>query len=309
MVSLENISASDLCQYQDLFKVASITMGWDPLEAVKVTYNGRESFLFYMNNVFMRFAKEDKVRLNVFQVDGNGKVVAFTKNVDGQDYQVMTDDDRVCVIDERKRQHILQLRKNEDESLDCNGLIDYVQYDTKTDERVLIRTQQHVYDSLDKSKIYEAYLKEPFYISYEDNCSKRDRGLILGSRKYAYYRMDFDVYFNKWQYDLATLGEYGIGAVMANNTISLQNNKREFSRFYRVLFSVGEYATITGFPFSTPYKKEDLDKMIEEYGFDKGIKSLFINLYNERMLNQREFQEIVDEYRLFMGREFVLRKG
>ena len=188
--------------------------------------------------------------------DEDGKVISITID----EYQVNVGDNIVYLIDENGRHQSLQLLRNQetpDFEVSANGLLTYMQYDSKKDVRLVIRYDQDVYG--DNGRVYVDYLNNPFYVSVESKPKLRDKGLVFLGKKDSYYRLDFDVWNNKWQYDLATIGEYGFGAVMTSDTISLHGGEKEFSRYYRELLSVGDYFSLTTFPLGKAYKKNDID--------------------------------------------------
>lgn len=120
-------------------------------------------------------------------------------------------------------------------------------------------------------------------------------------RKSAYYRLDFDVKDDKWKYDLSTISEFGIGAVLASDTISLHNGNKKFSRFCREILSVGEYITITGFPFMRQYTQSDIDEYVESKGFKARVSEELLNIFNNREKYTRDFQDIVLLYKSRMN--------
>lgn len=295
MVKLVDISEDDLIKYDDVFKRAEMLFGWNSGDAYKIVENGKDSILFCYHPVYMVFSydKNGKLDFKSCVADDNGKVVSIT--IDG--YQVNICNNSIYLIDEDGRHQSVQMLRNQENpvfEVSANGLLTYMQYDSKKDIRLVIRYDQDVYG--DSQRIYVDYLSNPFYVSVESKPKLRDKGLIFIGKKDAYYRMDFDVWNNKWQYDLATLGEYGVGAVMASDTISLHSGEKEFSRYYRQLLSIGSYISITSFPFGRAYKKKDIDLIIDELHFNKFIPPFVGNLFNDRYNITREFQSIVDAY-------------
>ena len=295
MVKLVDISDKDLIKYKEIFERADVHFGWSSSDAYKLEENGRESILFAYHPMYMIFDMDNKGN-SVFRscvADDTGKVISIT--MDG--YQVNIGENGVYLIDEKGRHQSLQMFRNHetpDFEVTANGLLTYMQYDSKKDVRLIIRYDQDVYSK--NGRVYVDYLKNPFYISVESKPKLRDKGLVFLGKKDAYYRLDFDVWNNKWQYDLATMGEYGVAAVMAQDTISLHGGEKEFSRYYRQLLSVGNYISITSFPLGRPYKERDIELIIDSLGFNKSIPAFVGNVFNDRDNVAHEFQDIVDEY-------------
>ena len=295
MVNLVNISEDDLIRFDTIFKRAEMLFGWNSSDAKKIIKDGKESILFCYPPMYMVFGYDDNGKLEVKScvADDNGKVISIT--IDG--YQVNVGNNIIYLIDENGRHQSLQMLRNEDTpsfEVSANGLLTYMQYDSKKDIRLVIRHDQDVYGN--NGRVYVDYLSNPFYISVESKPKLRDKGLVFLGKKDAYYRLDFDVWNNKWQYDLATLGEYGVGAVMSSDTVTLHGGEKEFSRYYKQLFSIGSYISITSFPFGRAYKKKDIDMIIDELHFNKFIPPFVGNIFNNRDSITSEFQSIVDSY-------------
>ena len=294
MVKVDTITDEDYLKYNELFKMADGLFGWTREDSHKVIIDGKEYVLFGYHPIFMLFGydKDGKLVNKSCVVDDNNKVVSVT--VEG--YQINISDNMVYLIDENGRHQSVQMLKNNenpDFEVSANGLLTYMQYDSKKDVRLVIRYDQNIYGN--NGVIYSSYLGEPFYVSVETNPIKRDKGLFFLGSKNAYYRLDFDVWNNKWQYDLATIGEYGISAVMVKDTITLHGGVKEFSRYYRELFSIGDYFSLTTFPIGKQYKKENIHDIIEGLDFNVEIPSFVTEVFNNRRNLSNEFQAIVDD--------------
>lgn len=295
MVKLVDISVDDLIKYDAIFKRAEMLFGWNSGDAKKIVKDSQESILFCYHPMYMIFKLDEDGKLDFKScvADDNGKVVSIT--IDG--YQVNVSGNSVYLIDENGKHQSLQLLRNQetpDFEVSANGLLTYMQYDSKKDVRLVIRYDQDVYS--DNGRVYVDYLKNPFYISVESKPKLRDKGLVFLGKKDSYYRLDFDVWNNKWQYDLSTIGEYGIGAVMASDTVSLHGGEKEFSRYYKQLLSIGSYISITSFPIGRAYKGRDIDLIIDNLGFNKSIPSFVGSVFNDRDNLTKEFQLVIDEY-------------
>lgn len=306
MVRLVDISNDDLIKFKDVFLRAAVLFGWNSSDAKKIVKDGSESILFCYHPMYMIFSYDENCKLDFKScvADDNGKVISIT--IDG--YQVNVNNNSVYLIDENGRHQSLQLLRNQEEpdfEVTANGLLTYMQYDSKKDIRLIIRYDQDVYG--DNGRVYVDYLNNPFYVSVESKPKLRDKGFIFLGKKNAYYRLDFDVWNNKWQYDLSTLGEYGVGAVMSKDTITLHGGEKEFSRYYRQYLSVGSYISITSFPFGRAYKKEDIDLIIDELQFNKSVPSYVGNIFNNRDTITGDFQSVVDTY-LEVNRNNRLKK-
>lgn len=300
MVKIDKIESTDsylIEKYSKVFKV----FGWDLVDGAKVTLDDFEFLLFYCNGVFMRFYfLNGELLKDFFQIDSDGKVYSFTTMYEGVLYQVVTDENGLYVIDEDKNQHSLHLIGNKDnvDDVSNNGLLDYVQHNMKSGSSLVIRYEQYLHNS--RNVIYRDYLRSPYLYKFID-FDKHHMFHLKNSA--SYYRLDFDVRDNKWQYDLASLEEFGVGAVVSNGSIALHNGEKSFSRYYKVLFSVGDYITITGFPFTKGYSEEDIRSYIESNGFNSCIPEKLVNLFNMRNELLSDYQSVIDAYFGIFGQD------
>ncbi len=294
MTKLYDIQDMDIKKHKDIFDYANYLYGWTREDARKLIADDKEYIIFGYKPIFMMFyGKSGNVEHKSWVVNDDGKVISMM--MDG--YQINIDKHSVYLINENGMHQSVQLLKNEEDvpfELNTNGVLCYMQYDSKRDLRLVIKYDQNVYG--DNGRIFTDYLSNPFYVSLETKPVLRDKGLFFLGRKDAYYRLDFDVFNNRWQYDLATMNEFGIGTTLASDTISLHSGERNFSRYYKELLKFGDYFSLTGFPFLKQYKTKDIDTIIEEFGFNTGIPRFTANVFNNRFQITREFQDISDEY-------------
>ena len=302
MAKIELITEEDLKKYKEIFDIALLSFGWTSEDSVKLIKDGKEYILFGYMNVFMRFGytEKDELEFTSFVVNDDGKVVSFA--LDG--YQVNVNDNQIYLINEDGFHQSLLLMKNSHNpefEVSSNGILTYMQYDSKRDIKLVTKSEHNILGDATKKVIYHDYLEEPFYVSVESNALKREQGLFFLGKKDAYYRLDFDIWKNRWQYDLATMQEFGVGAVLSTDTVSLQGGNREFSRYYKSLLSIGDYFTLTGFPITRPYKKEDIESIVESLSFNTKIPPFIVQLFNKRFELAEDFQRTVDAYYRVMG--------
>lgn len=270
-------------KYKILLDRAEVAFGIDREDGFLVNNDGKESILFVYDLLFMLFSLEnEEIKITSFIIDSDYKVVSMSKN----DRQYITGDNSLYLIGENGIHNSLAWINDGN-----NSIIEYMQYDSKKDLRIYLRYDY--FGSLG-SQIYQYHMKDPYYICIENKASKRDRGLkFLGSKK-AYYKLDFSQK-NKLRYLLAQAKE-DTGAIKVNNNSGFGENG-DFFRYYRTLLQVGEYVTITGFPFSKQYKMQDLEAILKDLGFDTLKKYELVNMYNEKDKMKEEFQLIADEFR------------
>lgn len=278
--------------------LATIQMlGWDIADGFSVLIDNKEYYLFYSNNIFFCLYLNSKhdVIYNIMQVDDNMQLISFTKKVFDKDYQFVLLDNGVMLIDEMKNRYYLQLSKdiNELNGVLNNAVLDFGQYKANDDISLTMRYEQMAHGEINNKKLYGAYIRDPFSYIFEKGVLGKS---YFGKRKDAFYRLDFDIMDNRWQYDLVALREFGIDAITSDNTVSLYDNEVSFSRFYRELFHIGDYITITGFPFLKGIKVQDMKDIVLSKGFLLNIPDTLIDFFNNREFIIKEYQAIIDVY-------------
>lgn len=278
--------------------LATIQMlGWDIADGFSVLIDNKEYYLFYSNNIFFCLYLNSKhdVIYNIMQVDDNMQLISFTKKVFDKDYQFVLLDNGVMLIDEMKNRYYLQLSKdiNELNGVLNNAVLDFGQYKANDDISLTMRYEQMAHGEINNKKLYGAYIRDPFLYIFENGVLGKS---YFRKRKDAFYRMDFDIRDNRWQYDLVALREFGIDAITSDNTVSLYDNEVSFSRFYRELFHIGDYITITGFPFLKGIKVQDMKDIVLSKGFLLNIPDTLIDFFNNREFIIEEYQAIIDVY-------------
>lgn len=278
--------------------LATIQMlGWDIADGFSVLIDNKEYYLFYSNNIFFCLYLNSKhdVIYNIMQVDDNMQLISFTKKVFDKDYQFVLLDNGVMLIDEMKNRYYLQLSKdiNELNGVLNNAVLDFGQYKANDDISLTMRYEQMAHGEINNKKLYGAYIRDPFLYIFENGVLGKS---YFRKRKDAFYRMDFDIMDNRWQYDLVALREFGVDAITSDNTVSLYDNEVSFSRFYRELFHIGDYITITGFPFLKGIKVQDMKDIVLSKGFLLNIPDTLIDFFNNREFIIEEYQAIIDVY-------------
>lgn len=272
-------------KYKKILDRAEAAFGIDKEDGLLLE-DGKDTILFVCGTLFMLFNLENnEIKIASFIVDSDYKIISVSK----EDKQYIFSDNSLYLIDENGKQYSLSWVENGKNP--NNSMIEYMQYDLKQDLRIFFR-----YDCFGSlgTQIYQYHITNPFYICIESKASKRDKGLkFLGSKK-GYYRLDFTKE-KRLSYLLASVKD-DTGAVESDNNLCLVEEK-EFFRYYRVLLQLGEYVTITGFPFSKQYKIEDLDNFLRQAGFDSLKQQELVDIYNDKHKMKDEFQSIADEFR------------
>lgn len=282
----KKLTDEEKIKYKKILDRAEAAFGIDREDGFLINRDGKDSILFVYGSLFMLFSLENnEIKLSSFIVDSNYKVVSVAED----DKQYIIGDNSLYLIDKDGKHYSLSLVNNEKNP--SSSLIEYMQYDLRQDLRIFFRYE--CFGSLG-TQIYQYHITNPFYICVETKASERDKGLKFLGSKNAYYRLDFTKE-KRLRYLLASSKD-NTGAIESSNTLSLVEEK-DFFRYYRVLLQLGEYVTITGFPFSKQYKIEDLDSILKQVGFDTLKQQELVNMYNNRDEMKEECQLIADEFR------------
>lgn len=289
MYMFRKLTDDEKIKYKKILDRAEAAFGIEREDGLLINKDDKDIILFVCGSLFMLFSLENnEIKLDSFIVDSDYKVVSATKD----DKQYIINDNSLYLIEENGRHYSLSYvnKRNNSES-NSNSMIEYMQYNSKQDLIILLR-----YDCFGSlgTQIYPYHLNSPFCICIENKVSKRFKGLkFLGSKK-AYYRLAFNKE-KRLRYLLASSKD-DTGTVEGDNTSSLVDDK-EFFRYYRVLLQLGEYVTITGFPFSRQYKIEDLENILKQVGFDTLKQQELVSIYNNKDEIKGEYQLIADEFR------------
>lgn len=291
MCSFRKKVDSDFVEYKEIYDMADMLFGLDINDSFIMQDNNKVRIIFYCPPLFIGFwLEEGKIKTSSFCINEENEIQAFTY----EDYQININEEGMVFTNENGNVYFLQLLGNKNEpgfDVENNGTLVFAQYDRKKDTRVVSKFEHNICQ--DNDTIYGCRLDKPFSITIESKVRWRDMGLKFIGHKDTYYKMDFDVYHNRWQYDLATMKDFGVGAVMASDTQSLQD-RNSFSKYYKVLFSFGDYITLTGFPFTRQYDMDYVLDMIKGLGFSETVPRFFLEVYNNLKDLTKGNEEILD---------------
>ena len=291
MITIGELTSEDVQKYQPIFQAC-----YEIFQSVngvyyKINIDGEEKILHRVENLFTIFElDENVVGYQMFTVDDNYQVadVAF------DDYEMHPQGDRR--VFQRREDGMTECldffeRPNGPDNEGYNGMICYVQYNPTNDMRVMIMYQQNIYNN--KTKIYEFHTRVPFQIKIEKHVLLRDKGVKLPFCSKTYIKRTFDYRDEPLFYTLATLKDYGVGATIGQDVVSLQGSN-DITRYYRELFITKNYQAISLFPFCNQYKIEEIKEYLESLGFNTSIPKLLVDYHNNELPEIRTYQELSD---------------
>ncbi len=297
---------SDYVKFKEIYRTGEMLFGFNKEESFIMQEDKQESVIFYCPPVFMRYWIDEKgvINTSLFYINEENKIVAFTfgeyqVNLNGENGVVFTHEDgNIYYL------NLLSDNVTYETGASNNGTLVYSQYNAKKKVRVVSKYEHNVWCG--NKNIYRSRLGDPFSVAVESKVNWRDKGLKFIGYKRTYYKMDFDVDKNRWQYDIATAKDFGTGAILVGDAYSLQN-RESFIKYYRVLFRFGEYITITGFPFTRQYDKEDIDRLVQNCDFSLEVPEFFIRVYNGQEELKKGNEEILSWYldNIELGRKIV----
>ena len=291
MITIGELTSEDVQKYQPIFQAC-----YELFQSVngvyyKINIDGEEKILHRVENLFTIFElDENVVGYQMFTVDDNYQIadVAF------DDYEMHPQGDRR--VFQRREDGMTECldffeRPNGPDNEGYNGMICYVQYNPTNDMRVMIMYQQNIYSN--KARIYEFHTRVPFQIKIEKHVLLRDKGVKLPFCSKTYIKRTFDYRDEPLFYTLATLKDYGVGATIGQDVVSLQGSN-DITRYYRELFITKNYQAISLFPFCNQYKIEEIKEYLESLGFNTSIPKLLVDYHNNELPEIRTYQELSD---------------
>ena len=291
MITIGELTSEDVQKYQPIFQAC-----YELFQSVngvyyKINIDGEEKILHRVENLFTIFElDENVVGYQMFTVDDNYQVadVAF------DDYEMHPQGERR--VFQRREDGMTECldffeRPNGPDNEGYNGMICYVQYNPTNDMRVMIMYQQNIYSN--KARIYEFHTRVPFQIKIEKHVLLRDKGVKLPFCSKTYIKRTFDYRDEPLFYTLATLKDYGVGATIGQDVVSLQGSN-DITRYYRELFITKNYQAISLFPFCNQYKIEEIKEYLESLGFNTSIPKLLVDYHNNELPEIRTYQELSD---------------
>ena len=291
MITIGELTSEDVQKYQPIFQACYELFHSVNGVYYKINIDDEEKILHRIENLFTIFDLEDKVvGYQMFTVDDNYQVadIAF------DDYEMHPQGKRQ--VFQRREDNLTECldffeRPNGPDDEGYNGLISYVQYNPNNDMRTIIMYQQNIYNN--QNRIYEFHTRVPFQIKIEKHVLLRDKGIKLPFCSKTYIKRTFDYRDEPTYYTLATIKDYGVGATIGKDVVSLQGSY-DITRYYRELFVSSNYHAISFFPFCSQYKIEEINAYLTSLGFNTSIPKLLIDYHNHELPEVKTYQELAD---------------
>ncbi len=291
MITIGELTSEDVKKYQPIFQAC-----YELFQSVngvyyKININGEEKILHRVDNLFTIFELDGNVvGYQMFTIYDNYQVadVAF------DDYEMHPQGNRR--VFQRREDGLTECldffaRPNGPDDEGYNGLISYVQYNPQKDMRTIIMYQQNINDN--SKHIYEFHTRVPFQIKIEKHVLLRDKGIKLPFCSKTYIKRTFDYRDEPTYYTLATMKDFGVGATIGQDVVSMQGSY-DITRYYREIFVTPNYHAISLFPFCSQYKIEEINEYLKSQGFNTSIPKLLMDYHNGEVPEVKQYQELAD---------------
>lgn len=256
------------------------------------------------NGIYLKTASRDydiiPFRLNedgtlgVFKIGDN---TIFKDSLEIQKAKLMEKKDStndVFMIDGQGIQYCLGIRKLDNEDVDgYNGMVFLLQYNPQTDVLCDIKYQQMYYENGGKNFIYDSHTNIINVLSIEENyckCQKR-RGFLGPNIKY-YTKYEFGN--GMLGYVLSTIKDYGFVKTMRNGSYDLQKSDR-IVRYVKSAYLCKDGSYCDLWPFAMQKTTDEINKVIEEYGFKNQIPDILMNVYNDYDQVSCELHDLIEQ--------------
>ncbi len=295
MICLKKITEEEKLKYKKIIDFATNFLGFEEDELYSLTIGNKNYVLFVCGPIFsiLSYDFSGKIQISSFTVDNDYKVTSLT---DG-DYQINIENDAVHLRHEDGDCYSLSFLTNNEEpefEVANDGVVRFMQYNKKNDTRMVADFEHFVCG--DRRIIYQTRLENPFNLTIESKASKRDKWLKFLGNKKSFYRLDFDSSINSLTYDIALMKDYGVGALLSTDAVSIQRDEN-FSKYYRVLLRLSDYITITGFPFTQQYDKKDIFELLNSLGLSSEVPDFLIYYFNNKEELLKKYQGIADSFK------------
>lgn len=216
-----------------------------------------------------------------FDVDGDYNVLM----AGFEDYVVTYYEENVFITDKKTNvtSSILFTKRQDEQDLEgYTGLILYSQYNVTTDERCYMSYQQ-MYN--DFNLIYRENTKDPFIYNFETGVTKGKR-----IKSKSFVRININGLRNPRLFDFITIKEFGLSEFLSKGSYKLQKEDH-MSRYFRNYKTINGFA-LTGFPFTSAYKKEEFTNYLKDHDFNTEVPDYLVELYNKEHKGMKRYEEI-----------------
>lgn len=271
--------------------------------------DGKESILHNLDNIFMIISEDNgKVSYTMFAVDDNFEL----SDLGYPEFEFhLLDKEYVFLDRETGNSYSIALNERVDgEDVDgYNGYVRFTQYNPNSKDRATI-TFQHMYSQ--GRMVSPFHTKKPFQVIFQSNVRVKGNGELKAGSKKQFIAKTFSIYDDKLGYDIATIKDYGLSEFMEKGSYALQNNERNITRYYKILYVTSDLYASTGFPFTRQYSLEDMIAMLEEIGFGYEIPQQYLDIYNGRDELLNEVKQLIEEIKkniVFVDEPYTLEMG
>ena len=236
------------------------------------------------------YDKDGKVTVTPYMLDENYNIKSFS--IGSKQYAYFGE--RVSVFDLEKGVEESLLLADYSDDNDPDGLLCYTQYNHVKDIECEIQYEHRYMKSRneERARIYTYTLSDMCSLMIDKKRSY-ELGVGLIPKGYEYYSL-LDLTSDTYDYGLVALKEAGLAEVVKQGARSILGSDR-ITRYVKGVYVGRDGVFKTLWPLSKPYKKEEILKIIEKYGFSTEIPEELVDLYNDQNEFVNKSREILQK--------------
>lgn len=270
---------------------------------MELLYNiyGEEEINVYATLEDKKLGFVARVGQNCVFINHMGEYTLFTVDENGELLSVRRDGYNVCFndktyfVDSDGKEYLVEIGPYpEPDEEGYDGCVIYKQYDNKTDVMCELRYQHNIRNINGRIPIYSFHLKEldTVYIDERYNATKGYRPGLLPRRAKYFTKVAYEE--GSFGYDLMAINDYGLFEFLMKGSYALHLEHRAV-RYVKSCFMTSDYRYGDTWPFARQFSAEDIEKVIEQYGFSKEIPQLMIDVHNGNDKVVSEIEGLVKE--------------
>ncbi len=246
------------------------------------TYNGETRWVYsYGKNCMIIAIDGEYIAYATFMIDDDYNLTFM--EFDNFSVYRHNDGSLVLLNDGSNVSEALEMHKRGDlKENELNGIIIHRQINNKTHEEMAVA---YLCVYRDSKYFFPFNFKKPFFVAFMKGKKKQ---------KYLLYETGTDYY----SYDIITLKEFGLMDFLKEGSFTLQKED-PIRRYFKVKCEnkVGKCTLL--YPFSHPYKIDEIDALIHNKGFTRKVSENTLGYYNGMYPERDEFYALVEAIKVY----------